>query len=951
MEPGKLRLRTFRQVWRQEKVIYQIERVRLPFPVTLRQVAIFVAALLALVPLRRLPLLAGIPPLAYYGLLPGLAAWYLTRQSLDGRSPHRWLLAMVQFALGPRRLARLRPLARGGRAAFVRRRWGVRTVPFPYVHLEKNLVITREGDVWALYQLEPWHYEHLGPEARLGLLWRLSRLFWELEDHAGQLLIVPHTQRVAEHLEELAGQLDGPLAPAGRAICRQAAAAIRRAYGPEAHDYAYFLALRLPRRGAADQGAWGFFRTLLAEVRRAVEELAGVAEPRLSPRELEEWLAREALLFQRLGRIVRAVRLAEEHTAWLIRRAFYRGIGDPPGRPGWRPGALAVEATGRPPALVPAVGELRTLAEGELDLSNPRLVGVTQVEGGGERTGYTSFLYIADLPDEMAFPGCEWVYSLQDLRFPVEVCLRWETLRFRDALAQVRHKQLELADQDAHIQRSGEAVPIGLREAREEAALLEEDLKQRRTPILLATVCLAVSGTSPEQVWQRVRRLRDHLLAFQITAEVPAGDQFRAFLECLPGTRRQMADYEQRLPPEVLAASMFLAAPGLGDPVGPYIGRTGPLGRPVYLDPTLPPRLDRPASMAFVGSPGSGKSFASNLLTYLAVVTRGARALVLDPKGERGRWPELLPELGDQVRVITLGPRPADRGKLDPFVVGRGLGRQASAETADLAASLLSFLAGARMGEGRFLRILQAVEQAAAGPRPSLTAVVEALAAMGQHDPEAAALAEYFGALSRRAYAGLLFGTGDEEGPDLGCALTVLQIQDLTLPPPGRPRADYSLEELLSVGLLHGVTAFATCFAASRPEVFKVVLLDEAWMLTGSPQGRALVARLLRMGRSYNAGLYLVTQNVADLLDETIRNNLGAKLVFRATDEGEVARSLSLLGLEPTPENLAAVRGLETGQALLQDQAGRTGMVTIDPVLPHLARAFDTRPPVPAEVP
>lgn len=40
---------------------YQIERVRLPFPVTFRQAGIFVAVLLALAPLRRLPGLAEVP--------------------------------------------------------------------------------------------------------------------------------------------------------------------------------------------------------------------------------------------------------------------------------------------------------------------------------------------------------------------------------------------------------------------------------------------------------------------------------------------------------------------------------------------------------------------------------------------------------------------------------------------------------------------------------------------------------------------------------------------------------------------------------------------------------------------------------------------------------------------------------------------------------------------------
>lgn len=816
---------------------------------------------------------------------------------------------------------------------------------FPYLHFEQNLVIDRNREVWAVYQVEPWHYEHLSTDARVGLLWRLSRLFWNLEEHAGQLLVVPHSQAVRQHLLDLSSSLHGPLAAAGSKYCTEAAEAVARTFGEEATEYAFILALHLPKPRESAASPWRFVKSLVLEPKRLVEEAAGVAEPRLLSYELEGYLQREELLHQRLGRLVRAARLNEAHLAWLVRRAFFRGIGEPPGRPGWSPDALAAAGKDGAVALIPAKGELLSLAEGELDLRKPRQVAITQLQGNEERTGYTSFAYVADLPDEMNFPGCEWLYSLQDLRFPVEVCLRWQHMDHRTALALVRRKQLEIADQSQHTRGSGESVPIDLLDAQEQAAALEQDLKQRRFPTALASICLAVSGPTESAARERVRRLRDHLLAYQITVEIPAGDQLAAFVECLPGTARRVQDYVHRLPPEVLAGSMFLAASGLGDNSGAYVGQTGVLGRPVYLDPGLPPKINRSGSMAFVGSLGGGKSFAANLFSYLSVVTGGARALVLDPKGERTNWPRLLPELGDMVRVITLGTRPEDRGKLDPFVVGRGLGPDAAAETGNLAVSLLSFLAGARTGEPRFLAIMRAVEHVLKAPQPSLTAVVDRLAELGAADPDCAALADYLRALANRAYASLLFGDGTETGPDLSHPLTVLQLQDLTMPPPERSQADYSLEELLSVGLMHAVTVFATHFTLDDPRVFKIVLLDEAWTLTSSPQGRALVARLLRTGRAHNSAVYLVTQNVADLLDETIKNNLGARLLFRSTDETEIAKGLAFLNLEGSAENVMALRNLQTGQALLQDLSGRTGVLSIDAVLPHLRRAFDTRPP------
>jgi len=215
---------------------------------------------------------------------------------------------------------------------------------------------------------------------------------------------------------------------------------------------------------------------------------------------------------------------------------------------------------------------------------------------------------------------------------------------------------------------------------------------------------------------------------------------------------------------------------------------------------------------------------------------------------------------------------------------------------------------------------------------------------MGQKDTAVAELAKFYRALSRRAYANLIFGHGDEEGLDLRDRLNILQLQQLVMPPAGKPRQEYSLEELLSVALMHAVTAFATLFTRRERSIFKIVLVDEAWALLTSSQGKNLVNHLLRTGRALNNAVYLVSQNVADLLDETLRNNIGMKLVFRSQDLGEIKQALAFMNLEPDEDNIHTIRQMGTGQVLLQDLYGRVGMVTLDPVFTHLLEAFNTRP-------
>lgn len=114
MEIDRVRLRTYRQVWTQERVIYQIERVRLPFPVSFRQAGVFAASELAMVVLSRLPFLSVLSWVLRFALIPGAITWFLTKQRLDGKPPLRWLLSMLRYAFSPKHLNRLRTMPKQG---------------------------------------------------------------------------------------------------------------------------------------------------------------------------------------------------------------------------------------------------------------------------------------------------------------------------------------------------------------------------------------------------------------------------------------------------------------------------------------------------------------------------------------------------------------------------------------------------------------------------------------------------------------------------------------------------------------------------------------------------------------------------------------------------------------------------------------------------------------------
>ena len=116
-------------------------------------------------------------------------------------------------------------------------------------------------------------------------------------------------------------------------------------------------------------------------------------------------------------------------------------------------------------------------------------------------------------------------------------------------------------------------------------------------------------------------------------------------------------------------------------------------------------------------------------------------------------------------------------------------------------------------------------------------------------------------------------------------------------------------------------------------------------------QGRTLADKLVRAGRSMNAGVYFITQNSVDVGDETIKNNIGMKFAFRSTDIEEIKKTLEFFNIDSEDEdNQNALRNLEIGQCLMADIYGRVGVVQIHPVFEELLEAFDPKPPRPEEM-
>ncbi|MEU1599895.1 ATP-binding protein [Streptomyces sp. NPDC005708] len=853
-------------------------------------------------------------------------------------------------------------------------------------HIAGHLVWSTQGSVWALYRLHP------GPDAQgqreetvqgthvpaavrdeqlakiTHLVRSLSgapRLFgWCAQVDPGEIAL-----RMIEGIEP-AEQVPG----AGRhPWVENVEAALDLLDDQEMHRRTLWLAVPLQTEAGGLQVS-----ASLGAAWAEIAPMVGLRPVPVARREVsayrEQALRVEAALAG--GIAFRPARPAE--IVWMIQHALHRGLPEPLLAEAETSALYGGQIQGgvlRSPSYAD-LGQVR-LQEGGID---PDLDDIAELKNAGSITrsgrtawwrlntgsplgrrwlqvesdagvGYQAQLALAECPPAVSQDAADLFAQLEMLDFPVDYTVDLTLVPAEKARDQVRRKKNELIDQADQYDARPTGMPASLTEAARDLGELDARLSRTSVEVEVQSVTvLTVWGPTAAVCDARARALAALLGGADYRAVRPAGLQEALFTLGLPGTVRPgvVREFTQHQVCEDWALSGAFTTAEVGDPGGMFLGIDLDSGttRPVMINVADAPKVDASASMGIVGDLGAGKSVLQKLIAE-AVWARGGCVICIDRTPVR-EWAAFARTAAKgRVQIIDAAQAEVSIDPLRMFDGPQGRHYALSYLTLQLGIGPMST-------GGEVLH--HAVEQAAAGPRPSMHRVLEVLEEMatrevGKRQDAAATLAGLIRVVATNSLARMVF---DPTLPPVRLDassttdMIVITTTGLKLPPKAafdKPEVlqQQPLEALIGRAVLYLIAAIARQRAFKDPERFTAVVLDELYWLTSSAEGTALVHEILHDGRKHGAGLLGASHDAVELGPD--RGLMAYRALARTADRERARRGLEFVGLDPNdPELLRLVttglspvgqRGRE-GEFLLTCPRQNTGRIKVS--IPRIAR-------------
>lgn len=561
------------------------------------------------------------------------------------------------------------------------------------------------------------------------------------------------------------------------------------------------------------------------------------------------------------------------------------------------------------------------------------------IRDGTGRKHYRSYIHFVDLPQELPLSGID-LFSTSEFTFPFDVSIHFRCIPSHQAQKQTDTKKRLLTAQMDEALNAMEDPGVSEREGIRGSRRLEENLSQGK-PLAQVAVCLGVTHLEKKELHSQASQLQTYYLSNNFRAVKPASKQLESLMSFVPGSKPTAPAME--CDPGFIAAMGPHFDSGLGDPSGFMLGWSGQ--SPVWWMPGRSAReLDKTNAIMILGSLGGGKSVLAKVLAYY-VLLAGGYVLVNDPKNEYWVFSK-HPRLDQLTQIADLSPRGGL--ELNPFILSRDETRAKS-----IAMDYITLALNAGNNEARRICISQCLEKVFTRPAKDryMDAFRYELRMLERDNPQQdlkdeARSALYLLQLLEQSDIGrMVFGHSTVGFFDRSQRMGVMNISEIPRPKAGIPFERWTDSEKQGVAMSYLMAAITRETAFNLPrELPKLMIYDEAHVLTSISQGEAVLDESIRMGRTYGLIPVLISQNMSDLDRPVFINNVGQVFCFRAESTEEARHNLRVLKAGEGVVRPETFSRLRSGQCLFKDAENRIGWLEVDVQPSYLMELFNTKP-------
>jgi energy-coupling factor transporter ATP-binding protein EcfA2 len=566
-------------------------------------------------------------------------------------------------------------------------------------------------------------------------------------------------------------------------------------------------------------------------------------------------------------------------------------------------------------------------------------VNYIKISDGAGKNHYRSYIHFVDIPYELPLSGID-LFNTSEFTFSFDASIHFRCIPSHQAQKQTdSQKRLLTAQMDEAIN-AWEAPGVNEQEGISGSQNLEENLSQGK-PLAQVSVCLGITHADKKELHAQASQLQAYFLRDNFRAVKPASKQLESLMSFIPGSKPAAPLIE--CDPGYIAAMGPHFDSGLGDPTGFMLGWSGQ--SPVWWMPGRSAReLNKTNAIIIVGNLGGGKSVLAKVLAYFVLLT-GGYVLVNDPKNEYRVFLKHL-QLSHLIQVADLSPRGG--AELNPFILSRDESRAKS-----IAMDYINLALDAGNREARKLCISQCMEKVFRRPRNDRNMDVfrHELRMLESDNPQQSLKDEarnalYLLQLLEQSDVGrMVFGHNTVGFFENGQRMGVMNISEIPRPKAGIPFERWTEGEKQGVAMSYLMAAITRETAFNLPrDIPKLMIYDEAHVLTSISQGEAVLDESIRMGRTYGLIPVLISQNISDLDRPVFINNVGQIFCFRTESTEEARHNLRVLKAGEEVVKPETFSQLMSGQCLFKDAENRIGWLDVDVQPPYLMELFNTTP-------